>query len=846
MKVKSRYTIIGIILALALTVVAVVPALAGTRSGKAGDITLKLDVRESVTSTTVQNTLVAPSTLYVSNKAAAYNAVLVTVTDEGKMDSVTGTTATVTVQNVTLQTSIAGTTLTVTELTDGVFTGSFVVDAIGTATSPPAVKATGDGQIIRVTTGEGVAAVSLDLTVDGTGPTITNLAPLNNVVQSTVTASFSGLIDDATAGLEKSGAVPQPVVTSGVPDDIKINIGGTEKAGNADFTSSGKGFTYVLTSSLAANADNLWFVTATDRVGNKTETDAKPATTALPSAGAAEDKFKIAVDTIKPGIGQADAGIGWDAVNKIDKHDRSSIKLTFTEGGAAGTSNPDNLNTATLAAADFNVVGSTVSGVIHPNLATTTPSTKNIVFLTLASPLSATDKPKVQLLSSAVADVAGNLNNPQDITSLDKIQPALTVTVTGDAAASGRPVAKGAGASAITVTVVSDEALLAAPSIAFNTLAFDVASDNLEVDVENKAAATAVTGSTNTWTRTALLSSVTGSDGTQLISVFVSGTDASGNSNNQTVGSGGAAGTRVNLTLANLFEFDNSLAAATVALTPSTSSTTTESANPFIRIDFAEGAEFNINSLDRLSFGTPPVSVEIDTHDTVTLTVLTLDGVSVLGSQGTVDSDSFVYKASSLSVGSHTLAFNASDEVGNTLGLTNQSFVFTVTARLPYSVPLSPGWNLISLPGDPSDTAIDTVLPSTHPATSVVSYDTSSGVGIWLVAGRAAEGTWTGTLSTIDSSHAYWISTTAFTPISTLIPERDPAGVLPTIAVKAGWNLVPVVDLQIAAAGGGPGGNTTSAADYFTSITWSVAYSFDTQRQHLVQADLQHRQCGER
>ena len=160
-----------------------------------------------------------------------------------------------------------------------------------------------------------------------------------------------------------------------------------------------------------------------------------------------------------------------------------------------------------------------------------------------------------------------------------------------------------------------------------------------------------MTGSTNTWTRTALLSSVIGGDGTQLISVFVTGTDASGNSNVQNVGSGGPAGTAVNLTLANLFEFDNSLAAATVALTPSTSSTTTESANPFIRIDFAEGAEFNINSLDRLSFGTPPVSVEIDTHDTVTLTVLTLDGVSVLGAQGTVDSDSFVYKASSLSVG---------------------------------------------------------------------------------------------------------------------------------------------------------------------------------------------------
>ncbi len=828
MKVKSRYTIIGIILALALSVVAIVPAMAGTRSAVVGTVTLKLEVQDVVSGVT-QSTLVAPSTLYVSNKSGAYDAVLVTVADTTEIGN-GSTTSTVTVQNVSLLSSIAGGTLDLAEIADtGVFTGYFVVDAVGTATSPTqAIKATADGQIIRVTTGTGVAAVSLDLTVDGTGPTITSVAPANNVTQSAITASFSGQIDDATAGLESVSG--QPVTVTGIPKEIVISIGGTNKAGNADYTSSGKGFTYLITSSLATGP-NLWFVTAMDRVGNETETDALTSTAALPSDGFAEDKFILTVDTTKPGIGLAEAGKGWNAVTLADKQDRSSIKVTFTSNAAAGTTPADNLDTTTVSASDFNVVGSTVTGIIHPNL--TSPATKNIVFLTLASPLRATAKPVVQLLSSALTDVAGNLNNPQDITALDKINPALTVTVIGDAAATGRPVARGVvatstvAASAITITVVSDEALTTAPTVNLNTLTFDTVTDNrLEVNVVNGVPATPVGGTANSWTSTGLLTSVSG--GRQLISVHVTGTDASGNANVATVGSGAAAGDAVVLTLATLFEFDDNLTTASVTLTPSTTSTSTESANPFIRIDFSEGAEYDINGVDSLSFGTPAVAVAIDSHNGVALTALLLDDVSVLGTQGSVDSDSFVLKASGLSVGTHTVKFNGKDDVGNTF-TSNQTFTFTVSARLPYSVPLSPGWNLISLPGDPSDTAIDAVLPPVHPATSVLSYDTTSGVGQWLVASRAGDGTWTGTLSTIDSKHAYWVSTTAFTAISTLIPERDPAAVLPTIAVKAGWNLLPVVDLQIAAAGGGPGGVTTSAVVYFTSITWSVAYSFDTQ-----------------
>jgi hypothetical protein len=49
------------------------------------------------------------------------------------------------------------------------------------------------------------------------------------------------------------------------------------------------------------------------------------------------------------------------------------------------------------------------------------------------------------------------------------------------------------------------------------------------------------------------------------------------------------------------------------------------------------------------------------------------------------------------------------------------------------------------------------------------------------------------------------------------------ASTLPTITVEAGWNLVSVIDLaqakQSAAA-------KTTGVSYFTSLNWSVAYSY--------------------
>ena len=95
------------------------------------------------------------------------------------------------------------------------------------------------------------------------------------------------------------------------------------------------------------------------------------------------------------------------------------------------------------------------------------------------------------------------------------------------------------------------------------------------------------------------------------------------------------------------------------------------------------------------------------------------------------------------------------DAAGNTV--TTGTIDFTVTARKAYKVAVSAGWNLVSFPGDPTDSAIGSVLPATHPATDVLSFDD----GVWSVASRTAGGTWEGTLTTIDGKHGYWVNTSS-------------------------------------------------------------------------------------
>ena len=92
------------------------------------------------------------------------------------------------------------------------------------------------------------------------------------------------------------------------------------------------------------------------------------------------------------------------------------------------------------------------------------------------------------------------------------------------------------------------------------------------------------------------------------------------------------------------------------------------------------------------------------------------------------DDKRYTIPVSAPKVGTYELTIQGKDLAGNTnlnasTATTPQSlkYKWKVTAALPVKLALSPGWNLISLPFQPANPAINSVIPSTHPADIVLS-----------------------------------------------------------------------------------------------------------------------------
>jgi hypothetical protein len=273
-----------------------------------------------------------------------------------------------------------------------------------------------------------------------------------------------------------------------------------------------------------------------------------------------------------------------------------------------------------------------------------------------------------------------------------------------------------------------------------------------------------------------------------------------------TLGTAIASGSVVKVTYhyvkTDVFEVDQT--APTVTFDP-VDDAKIQNASPFIRLTFDED------------------EYPGDTFKTVTLTkaeVLNPDATTtdLLSSFVTSDSIEFIWAASDLALGAYKLTVSATDSAGNKL--TNATSDFTVEARALYSIKLRPGWNLISLPGVPADTAIDTVVAE-QDVDVVITYDPMAAGG-WLTAVRGTDGNFVGTLTTVDSTTAYWVHTDTFDPIKVDIPGFTAGSqvVPPAFDLGVGWNLVPVSSLDLTTT-------TIDADDYFSGLTWSRAYGYD-------------------
>ena len=215
--------------------------------------------------------------------------------------------------------------------------------------------------------------------------------------------------------------------------------------------------------------------------------------------------------------------------------------------------------------------------------------------------------------------------------------------------------------------------------------------------------------------------------------------------------------------------------------------------NAFIRVDFSgEGSEYDATADE----DGERIGDDLDTHGMVTIVSAKLGDDDITDSlQANEGSNVFLFHASGLDLGEHKLSVTAMDEAGNKNSSAFTATI-TITERKPYTLKLNPGWNLVSIPGEPMDSDINTVISADHPAMTVLTYDPSVPGG-WLTALRGADGSFTGTLTTITAGRAYWVQTPSFEGLKVDIPKQAVgAQILPTITVAEGWNLIPILDVD--------------------------------------------------
>ena len=185
----------------------------------------------------------------------------------------------------------------------------------------------------------------------------------------------------------------------------------------------------------------------------------------------------------------------------------------------------------------------------------------------------------------------------------------------------------------------------------------------------------------------------------------------------------------------------------------------------------------------------------------VTVTELSVDGEDVLSDLDSVGDNRFLYWPEALAFGTHKVEFDARDAADNEPS-GNTSFEFDVTARDPFVIDLTAGWNAVSFPANPVDTALDAVFTE-EAIDRVVGWNPLSASGPWSIASRI-DGVWTTSanfapLTDVVVRYGYWVHSMAFVEQSVDLKGQldresgeNPAPV--GIITVPGWNFVGVVD----------------------------------------------------
>lgn len=141
---------------------------------------------------------------------------------------------------------------------------------------------------------------------------------------------------------------------------------------------------------------------------------------------------------------------------------------------------------------------------------------------------------------------------------------------------------------------------------------------------------------------------------------------------------------------------------------------------------------------------------------------------------------------------------------------------------LPYEILVSPGWNLISVPRDPEETAIGGALAAAESLSTVMGYQN----GDWLTARKTGDG-WQGNLTELRGGYGYWALAQANETIPVALVRPDRSAPAPSVPVSYGWNLLGALDAARNSPGEPPSSTDGSADRCFADIDWEVAYSLE-------------------
>ena len=536
-------------------------------------------------------------------------------------------------------------------------------------------------------------------------------------------------------------------------------------------------------------------------------------------------------------------GLVWDNADREYQIDSNFIMVVFNDRVVDAAPGDFDVDFSTAGVADPTVLRVVVPVNVdaaedfpgHANAADIARVLENSVFIELSTPIPPADAPVVTV--TGVNDLAGNAINTDANSepANDGLGPEVTVRISGGTGTGSDDDRVGPGTltrNAITVEVTSNED--GTPELEFFQL--DSATPPV-AQSRGTANAREVSSSGGTFVyeyefTTARITNI--ADGNVCVVVTIA--DEAGNPATR----GRNADGTVNCTGTDSIRFTvdtdgPDLDTAEFQMVSGVATQTEYEQRPQIRIPLDEDVQ----------------------ADTVEVRV---DGDEVPASRiSSSSASSFVYQpAADLDFDTYRIEVRATDLAGNEGSF--DSFNLVIDERGDFIVGLSAGWNLISFPSDPINTAVNSVF-SNDAVQTVSTFDAANFRNGDMQANRSAiTGNFSGSLTSVRAGLAYWVFVDNPTdlevalqgPSSASNTARPGLTVIPTIP---GVNLVGVVDTSRSNANtqGDIVGNslTRRAADdqgvvtdtnvtiatYLGETDYSRVYTYDSTRRQFILLD---------